>query len=434
MYKNHSLLKKFLLLNTLFTLHCTVTYANTLTTCPGRPASTLSWSTSNIVASGCSLVTGGATGACYFSPNADVPGSVSMPNGTTCNVTLTCGAASASADLTYDASKIWNGSACVVPPTGSLSVSPSSCTIATGASSCNTNFTWSTTNPIGTSAITTNYPVANTVAASANSGTAVAIAVAGPPGTKTFSLYNSGVLLDTKTVTTSCAGGWDTVSGTCRDPQVVSAGFVGQYYPLGTLSLTCGGSNSYSVELGGVSIIPITAYSSPVTLNNISTDGNYTIQCRYGSVSSQVARRYNATPPAAVVDLSISPSTLTKGDNVIVTWSTTFPTNACTLTARVVCANNSCAAAQTAAQTALNATLAATTTDPNDKYGSRSLQTAIKTVAPGHKDNDVPVIVTDWKALGKKTLRILYTTDLTYECSPTSKETKRIKVTKSVDQ
>lgn len=324
-------------------------------------------------------------------------------------------------------------------PSGSVTFSASSCAIATGASSCTVNASWNVSYPFGgnISTLVRDNPSRTDYTQDVAAAPGVPVTVYGPPASSltTITLKNSGLTLDTKTVTASCgAGGWDTVSGTCQDPQVVSAGFVGQYYPLGTLSLTCSGSDSYSVELGGVPIIPVTAYSGPVTFNNINVDGNYTIQCRYGSLSSQVARRYNATPPPAVVGLTISPTTLTKDDDVIVKWDTTFPTNACTLTARVVCANNSCTIAQTAAQTALNAILAATTTDPDDKHGSRSLQTAIKTVAPGHKDNDSPIITTDWKALGKKTLRILYTTDLTYECSPTSKETKRIQVTKSSDQ
>jgi hypothetical protein len=322
-------------------------------------------------------------------------------------------------------------------PSGSVTFSASSCAIATGASSCTVNASWNVSYPFGGNISTLVRDNPSRTDYTQNVATNVPVTVYGPPASSltTITLKNSGLTLDTKTVSASCgAGSWDTVSSSCRDPQVVSAGFVGQYYPLGTLSLTCSGADSYSVELGGVPVIPVTAYSGPVTFNNISVDGNYTIQCRYGSVSSQVARRYNAVPPPAVVGLTISPTTLTKDDDVIVKWDTTFPTNACTLTARVVCANNSCTVAQTAAQTALNAILAATTTDPDDKHGSRSLQTAIKTVAPGHKDNDSPIIITDWKALGKKTLRILYTTDLTYECSPTSKETKRIQVTKSSDQ
>jgi hypothetical protein len=307
------------------------------------------------------------------------------------------------------------------------------------------NASWSTANPITTSQITSNTNDAGaaapgTVVYTANTGVAQPITVSGnPSGSRTLNFYNSGILMDTKTITTSgcTVGGWDTTGSQCANPTVVSASIIGQYYPLGTLSLTCSGADHYSATVPDpstgvpVTVIPSTAYTVPVTYSNISIDGNYTIKCTHGSVSAQVARIYYAAPPAATVNLSITPATIAKGDPVVVKWNTTFPTNACTLTAKVVCANNSCTAAQLAASSTLNTLLTATTTDINDPSTSRSLQTAIKTVAPGHKDNDPVIIVADWKAIGKKTLIITYTTDLTYDCGGASKETKRIQVTKS---
>jgi hypothetical protein len=418
--------------------------------CTNEPV-TLTWSSTNANNSEGGL----SSGSLLCSFGVSLGGSQTINPTAGCTVYYRAGNASGWSPYSYsslvvDSTRVWNGSSCV-SPTGSMTFpSGQSCTISTGQSSCSVPVSWSTTNPIGTSEVTSNttdsgLPDPGTVIYSANSdGPSPVIVSMLPSGSRTLYLNNSGNVLDTKTITTpGCEdGGWDTVSGTCRDPQVVSASIVGQYYPLGTLSLTCSGSNSYSIDVttGGVTsvVTPVTTYSGPITLNTISIDGSYVIRCRYGSVTAQVARPYYAVPPAATVKLNIRPVTIRKDENVTVSWDTTFPTNACTLTAKVVCANNSCTAAQTAAETELNATLLATTTDFNDKANEngipRSLQTAIKTVAPGRKDNDPVIIVADWKALGKKTLRMQYTTDLTYACSPTSRETKRIQVTRDAEQ
>jgi hypothetical protein len=59
--------------------------------------------------------------------------------------------------------------------------------------------------------------------------------------------------------------------------------------------------------------------------------------------------------------------------------------------------------------------------------------TAIRTPAPGHKDSDVPLILADYKALGKKTIQITNTTDLILDCGG-NKVTRRIRVTKNEEQ
>jgi hypothetical protein len=339
---------------------------------------------------------------------------------------------------TYSDNAVGTGFTCHTP-SGTITLSSPSCAIATGASNCNINASWNVSYPFGGNVSTLVRDNPNRTDYTQDTATNVPVTVYGPPTSSLthLSLVNSGVTLDSTTATASCAAGannWDTINNMCADPQVPSASIIGQYYPPGTLNFTCSGSDHYSVDLNGSSYIPVTPYTGPVTVTNITTAGNYVIKCSHGSVTNQVARAYASVPPPAIVSLSVSPSTLSKQDDVTVNWSTVFPTNACTLTAKVVCANNSCTAAQIAEENNLNAILTATTTDANDPSGSRSVQTAITTVAPGHLDNSTPIITVDWKALGKKTLRILYTTDLTYWCSPTSKETKRIQVTKSMDQ
>jgi hypothetical protein len=119
------------------------------------------------------------------------------------------------------AATAWDGTKCApsTSMTGTLTSMASSCIIASGASSCNIPFSWTTTNPVATSAVT--KPVNVTVAAG-NSGTNVPFAV--KYDTETFHLLNNGVELAVKTVTSICTlgTGWNgikcVVAGTCQDP------------------------------------------------------------------------------------------------------------------------------------------------------------------------------------------------------------------------
>lgn len=312
-------------------------------------------------------------------------------------------------------------------PTGSLSASPLSCQIATGASTCATTLTWSTANPRGTSGITRDGTAG--LLFSANSDSRVTNVPYEADGAIIYRLYNNAAELGNATIAVACASGankWDTAHSVCADPQVVSAVVRGEYYPPGAITLTCSNSDTYSVTLEGSPYIATTPYSGPAVIS-VSQEGNYTLKCMYGNISSQTVRFYDAIPPPATVSLEVSPVTIAKDGKVTASWKTKFPTNACSLTAKVVCPNDACTAQQTSFQSALNNKLQTEKTDSNDPATSRLIPTAIKVVAPGHLD-------TDWLALGRKTLQISYTTDLIYDCGGTSKQTKRIQVTKLEDQ
>lgn len=87
-----------------------------LTTCPGRPASSLTWSSAACT----TLNPGFSSAACSFS---GANGSKSVSNGTSCSASFSCTGPGGSAGpvgdtLTYDPSLVWNGSACVAPPSG----------------------------------------------------------------------------------------------------------------------------------------------------------------------------------------------------------------------------------------------------------------------------------------------------------------------------
>ncbi|MEA4910958.1 hypothetical protein SDC9_08028 [bioreactor metagenome] len=129
----------------------------------------------------------------------------------------------------------WNGSTCACPAghlwnatsktcnkmTGTLTPSATTCSIAAGASSCNVNLAWNTTNPIGTSAVTSPTNDAGTListtVATGNTGTK---SVAIPYSTRTFFLYNSSIQLASTTVKATCVSGssWDATAKKCSLP------------------------------------------------------------------------------------------------------------------------------------------------------------------------------------------------------------------------
>src|SRR5437870_205613 len=109
----------------------------------------------------------------------------------------------------------WNGSTCQAPISGTLTPSAPSCSIAAGASSCSVTLSWTTTNPVGTSAVTSNYPSANTTVATGNSGSTSASV---PYSSRTFYLYNDSQLLATSVASSSCASGTNWNGSTCQAP------------------------------------------------------------------------------------------------------------------------------------------------------------------------------------------------------------------------
>jgi hypothetical protein len=239
-------------------------------------------------------------------------------------------------------------------------------------------------------------------------------------------------LLDSTTVTATCAvGGWDTVGGTCTDPRVTSASITGNYYNQpGTMSLTCSNSNAYRIENADTSaVIDSGTYSVGPILASAPVSGNYRFTCIHGSYAGPpVLVFYNSPPPPApTINLDITPKTINPDEKVTADWNVTFPTSTCSLTAKVVCTNNACTAAQTAFQNTLDTMLANESTDANDPHTSRSIPVAVKNLAPGELD-------TTFRALGKKTFKVKFTTDITYSCGPGLKETKRIQVTTSQER
>lgn len=339
-----------------------------------------------------------------------------------------------------DTSGSYLGYSCVTP-TGNIT--SNTCPIATGASSCAMTVAWSTSHPEGVVEVRRPYAGGSVLATSASGSVSATFPYQVTPYTLDLydttmhtvpvDSYSRETKLDSALFTATCGtGGWDTFSGTCSDPRVTSIAVTGQWYSSpGTISFTCSNSDAYRVTNVDTNTPISSGVYDPVTGGSaaVTTNGNYAVVCKKGNYAGpQSVVYYNAPPPPApIVSLTTSPSILAKNGRSIIRWNAQYPTNLCTLTAKAVCTNDVCSASQTAFENAVNQILTASSTDSDDPSTSRLISTAVQTIAPGHTN-------TDWKALGKKTLTITSTIDLTYNCGGTSKETRRLKVIKNSEQ
>ncbi len=317
----------------------------------------------------------------------------------------------------------WDGSACVMPVGNIIS---NSCTIPTGSPSCAMNVSWSVTDPSGTVTVVRPY-AGNSVLATGVSGNGLyTFPYSSTP--YTLNLLDRTTILDTGTFTASCGiGGYDTLGNVCANPSGVST-ITGNYYGPGSFNFTCSNSNGYIVRRDGVIVgqqasgtyVSGTPVQIPVTVG-----GNYQVECFHGDYSILVpANLFSVVPPPAVIAISATPRTIAKDSSVTLSWNIQYPTNACTLTAKSVCTNGVCNAAQLASQSALNARLA---TENIDASTSRRITTAVRTIDSAYSAS--------YRAVGKKTLKISNTTDFTIDCGSTAqKATARVLVTKSNEQ
>jgi len=138
------------------------------------------------------------------------------------------------------------------PMSGSLTPASATCTIQLGASDCGVGLTWSTTNPQGTSAITS---VKGGTEATGNSGTKTfTVPYSGKDGKdpKIFYLYNNAILLDQSSATASCTSGsaWD--GKKCAEILIMS----GTLTPASTTCNILNGDGSCKVSLSWDTVNP----------------------------------------------------------------------------------------------------------------------------------------------------------------------------------
>ena len=150
-------------------------------------------------------------------------------------------------------------------PTGTLTPAAPSCTIAAGASTCNVTLTWTTTNPVGVSAITSNTPSANFTLFTGNNSTGSA-PVFYP--SRTFFLFNNALELDRSVATASCASGTSWNGSMCQ-----AAAMTGTLTPAAPSCIIAAGASTCNVSLTWATINP--AGVSAITSNTPSA--NFTL-------------------------------------------------------------------------------------------------------------------------------------------------------------
>jgi hypothetical protein len=237
-------------------------------------------------------------------------------------------------------SAVYSSFACALPPTGTITPETSSCTILSGASSCNVPLTWSTTNPVGTSAITaTGMTPVNGNSGSQNFPV--------PYSSRTFYLYNNAILLDTASATASCTSGtvWDgskcaTTTGTltatgCTIPEGSSSCTTNLNWstsnPIDTSSIRTPNSSGSTIATGNSGS---TTYDVPyntrtfVLVNNGSTINTASpIATCVGGTHWDGEVCISDIPASA---FTASPQVIFKGGSSVLTWSSTA--DSCTST------------------------------------------------------------------------------------------------------
>jgi hypothetical protein len=180
---------------------------------------------------------------------------------------LTC-SKTGTPDATASASVVVNAATSM---SGTLTVP--SCTIASGNSSCNVTISWSTTNPVATSAVTSSYPTADTLIANGNSGSQ---SVSVPYSSRTFYLYNNSVQLATSSAASNC------VAGTAWNGSICSPCSLNQGNSCLSSPNSCGQTNSGIIGCDGScsATPPPDSSCGPICGDNIITSPEV---CDYGT-------------------------------------------------------------------------------------------------------------------------------------------------------
>jgi len=191
--------------------------------------------------------------------------------------------------------------------TGSMSVSPTSCSIGSGASSCNVTLTWSTTNPVSTSAVT----ASGMTNINGNSGSQ---SVAVPYNARTFYLYNNGILLAQKTVSSSCAANTTWNGSVCA---INTFGLTVNKAGTGSGTVTGAGTYNY-----GTTVTATATPSTGSTFSGWSGDCNTS-----GQVTMTTAKSCTATFTAVTISATASSTSYNTIPNTNVSIAYTTSTN-----------------------------------------------------------------------------------------------------------
>lgn len=191
----------------------------------------------------------------------------------------------------------WKMITASTPPTGSLTVSPTSCQIAPGASTCSTpRATWTTANASSVALVDRNT---GTTLSSAASQASPGLQVWAAYPQTVYDLKSGSTLLSSKTVTTSCATGgtWDGTK--CAASCSWNGG-------------TVASGQSVTAYQSSVVVPPASCVSQQRTCSNGTLSGTYTAaSCSYGASAT----------------LSASPNPVRYGDRATLTWTSSNATS-----------------------------------------------------------------------------------------------------------
>ena len=249
----------------------------------------------------------------------------------------------------------WNSAWCESeepppPMSGTLTRAAPACVIASGASFCNINFSWSTINPESTSVVT--KPV-NVTVATGNSGSNVPFVV--KYSSESFYLYNNGQELDSETVTSSCASGTAWNGSVCA-PSSEMTGVLNAYNPSCYISAgqsSCNITFSWSVtnptgatkvvRAGGSTVgsghTGLQAFSVPfnsTTFLLINDTVELDSETVFSSCASGTGINWNGSacvagpPPSISVELTATPSSMRLPDSATtLSWTTVGSPSSC---------------------------------------------------------------------------------------------------------
>ncbi|MEI8269744.1 MAG: hypothetical protein WCG45_00070, partial [bacterium] len=217
--------------------------------------------------------------------------------------------------------------------TGTITASPTSCTIGSNASTCSIPFTWNTVNPAqgATSAVTHN----GATVATGNSGSQ-SFNISN--GTQTYYLYNNAVQLAQTSVNASCASGTTWNGNLCAQNIVQNCSIN---------SFTINNQNSINIQPGTYATLAwsttnCTTSVSITGTNNFNATGQNGSQQVYFSQASSGTYTYtinasgpnNSAPSQTVnvyvtpvqnctLSINANPSSISSGGSSVLNWTST---------------------------------------------------------------------------------------------------------------
>ena len=224
----------------------------------------------------------------------------------------------------------------IISMTGTLNSYYNSCSIPLGQSSCTIPFSWNVSNaPSGTiSQVTTNQNNSSQIVGTGNYSSAIPFTV--PYNSATFYLYNSSILLASKSVSSSCAVGtaWNgticatqaptnncSISNFSVTPTSVTSGqpVVVNWTASNCNSAIVSGSNFSSTSLTGNNISAYPTVSGNFTINVSGISGQYILP---QNIYVTVGGGGNQTGSCSISYFNANPTSINYGGSSGLSWGT----------------------------------------------------------------------------------------------------------------